>query len=50
MTVAEKRFTSLISNFVFVEHNGRLVDSPKWQMLNKQTQDAYLTLIATKTR
>ena len=50
MTVAEKRFETLISNFVFVENGGRLIDSPKWKMLNKQTQDAYITLIATKTR
>ena len=50
MTVAEKRFETLISKFVFVENGGRLVDSPNWKMLNKQTQDAYLTLIATKTR
>ena len=50
MTVAEKRFTTLITKFVFVENGGRLVDSPNWKMLNKQTQDAYITLIATKTR
>jgi hypothetical protein len=50
MTVAEKRFETLITNFVFVGVGGRLVDSPNWKMLNKQTQDAYLTLIATKTR
>ncbi len=50
MTASEKRFEILITNFVFVENGGRLIDSPKWQMLNKQTQDAYLTLIATKTR
>lgn len=50
MTIAEKRFTTLITKFVFVENGGRLVDSPKWQMLNKDTQDAYLTIIATKTR
>jgi hypothetical protein len=50
MTVAEKRFETLISKFVFVENGGRLIDSPQWKMLNKQTQDAYITLIATKTR
>jgi hypothetical protein len=50
MTASEKRFETLITNFVFVENGGRLVDSPKWQMLNKQTQDAYINLIATKTR
>ena len=50
MTVAEKRFETLISKFVFVENGGRLIDSPQWKMLNKETQDAYLTLIATKTR
>jgi hypothetical protein len=50
MTKTERDFTRLISKFVFVENGGRLVDSPKWQMLNKQTQDAYLHLIATKTR
>ena len=50
MTKTERDFTRLITKFVFVENGGRLVDSPKWQMLNKQTQDAYLNLIATKTR
>jgi len=50
MTVAEKRFETLISKFVFVENGGRLVDSPNWKMLNKQTQDAYINLISTKTR
>jgi hypothetical protein len=50
MTASEKRFETLITNFVFVGVGGRLVDSPKWKMLNKETQDAYLTLIATKTR
>jgi hypothetical protein len=50
MTASEKRFETLITNFVFVENGGRLVDSPKWQMLNEQTKYAYLTLIATKTR
>jgi len=50
MTKTEKDFTRLITQFVFVEHGGRLIDSPKWKMLNKQTQDAYLNLIATKTR
>ena len=54
MTVAEKRFETLITRFVsagmVVDGSNRLVDSPSWKMLNKETQDAYLTLIATKTR
>lgn len=50
MTKSEKRFEMLITNFVFFEHKGNLASSPKWQMLNKETQTAYLTLIATKTR
>jgi hypothetical protein len=50
MNTVEKRFETLITKFVFVEDGGRLVDSPNWKMLNKETQDAYLTLIATKTR
>jgi hypothetical protein len=50
MTKIERDFTRLISQFVFFENGGRLIDSPYWKMLNKQTQDAYLTLIATKTR
>jgi len=50
MTKTERDFTRLISQFVFVENGGRLIESPKWKMLNKQTQDTFLTLIATKTR
>ena len=50
MTVAERRFERLITTFVFIKNGGRLVDSPQWKMLNKETQDAYLTLIATKSR
>ena len=50
MTKSEKRFEMLITDFVFFEHKGNLASSPKWQMLNKETQNAYLTLIATKTR
>lgn len=50
MTVAEKRFEMLITNFVFAEHKGNLASSPKWQMLNKETQTAYIKLIAHKTR
>ena len=50
MTKTERDFTRLISQFVFVEKGGRLIDSPKWKMLNKQTQDTFLNLIATKTR
>jgi len=50
MTKTEKDFTRLITQFVFVEHNGRLIDSPKWKMLNKETQDVYIKLISSKTR
>jgi len=50
MTKTEKDFTRLITQFVFIEHGGRLIDSPKWKMLNKETQDTYIKLIATKTR
>ena len=50
MTKTERDFTRLISQFVFVENGGRLIESPKWKMLNKQTQDTFLNLIATKTR
>jgi len=53
MTVAEKRFVELLSKFLFVVPigNGRhKIADDRWEMLNAETQDTYLTLLVSKTR
>lgn len=53
MTKAEKRFSEIVTSFLFTVPNGHgqfRMDKEKWKMLDSETQSAYLTLISSKTR
>jgi len=53
MTKAEKRFSEILTQFLFTVEIGdgrKRIDADKWDMLSLETRNAYLKLIATKTR
>lgn len=54
MTVAEKAFVERISKFVFatpeIRNGNRYLDRQTFHLLSKETQERYMTLLATKTR
>ena len=53
MTKAEKRFSEILTQFLFTVDIGngqKRIDADKWDMLNLETRNAYLKLLASKTR
>ena len=53
MTKAEKRFSEILTQFLFtvdVGNGQKRIDADKWDMLNLETRNAYLKLLASKTR